>query len=397
MADTSKHIWNDNDGEPTAAPKPKRNGLRRALLLLSVLLAVFGIVVVAAYRDGTGFDVLRRYLHYGTMETAAGEVRYRYDADSANRFAVLGDKLVVLSGTSLQVLSSDGQEVWQTNVTMAAPALVQGGGMAAAYDVGGTVLYVLDEEGEVKTLTAAEGEPFLAATLNDQGMLAVTTEKQGHKGSVQVYNRQMELVFAFHSSRRFLMDAYVTDDNTCLAAVTMGQEDGVFVSNVVIYDLTKTDPVASYSVPDGLLVSVGGESDAIFTLTDTGLTAADSDGTVLGTYDFDGGYLRDYDLAGDGFAALLVNRYKSGSVGALVTVNSQGEELGRVQIEEEVLDISACGRYLAVLCGDTLTIYNQEMQTYAVLHGTDTAREVLVREDGSALLLSAEKAELFLP
>lgn len=63
---------------------------------------VLGVVLVAAYRDGTGFDVLRRFFSYGTVEKAGGETVYRYDASPSNRFAVLGDHLVVLSSTALR-------------------------------------------------------------------------------------------------------------------------------------------------------------------------------------------------------------------------------------------------------------------------------------------------------
>ena len=42
-------------------------------------------------------------------------------------------------------------------------------------------------------------------------------------------------------------------------------------------------------------------------------------------------------------------------------------------------------------------IYNQELQVYASLQGTDFATGVLMRTDGSVLLMSADSAGLFLP
>ena len=50
-----------------------------------------------------------------------------------------------------------------------------------------------------------------------------------------------------------------------------------------------------------------------------------------------------------------------------------------------------------MLYTDQLVIYNQSLQTYASLTGTDFASGVLMWPDGSALLLSAEYAGLFLP
>lgn len=395
MADTTRDIWNDNDGEEEK-PK-KRRALRGFLVFFLTLVVVLAVVLLAAYRDGTGFDVLRRYLNYGSVEKVGGEVYYEYDASAQNRFAALGETLVVLSETSLRVLDQNGEEVWSTPVNMSAPALSQGGGRAVAYDVGGTALYVVDENGQVMSLIADEEEPFIAATLNRKGWLAVTAEKRNYKGCVSVYNESMELAFAFNSSRRFVMDAYITDDCELLAAVTLGQENSVFVSSVVLYDVTQTEPVASYDITDGLVTVIGEQDGKLAAVSDTCLTFADTKGEVMANYSYGGAYLRDYDLSGDGFAVLLLNRYQSGSVGRLVTVDADGTELGSLDVNEEVLSVSAAGRYIAVLYTDRLVVYNQDLQAYASLRGTGYAKEVLVRTDGSALLLASEYAGLFLP
>ena len=374
-----------------------RRALRSFLIFFLVLVIVLGVVVVAAYRDGTGFDVLRRYFNYGSKETIGGESIYDYDASPSNRFAVVGDHLAVLSAASIRVLDSTGGEVWSAPVKMDHPALVSGGERAVGYDVGGTELHLVDSEGEVLTLTANEDEPLISARLNDKGWLAVTAERRNYKGWVTVYDGEGELVFKFESSRRYVTDAYVTDDCKFLAAVTLGQEDGVFVSNVVLYDLTKEDPVANYDVSDGLVVSIGQQGDRLVTVSDTGLTFAGTDGTIDASYAFGEGYLREYDLGGEDFAVVQLNRYQSGSVGKVISVAADGTELGSLDVNREILDLSASDRYLAVLYMDSLVIYNRELQVYATLNGTDYAKAVLMRPDGSALLLSSESATLFLP
>lgn len=395
MADTTKDIWNDDDGEEQK-PK-KRRKLSGIALFLLTLVVVLGVVLVAAYRDGTGFDVLRRYFSYSREEKASGDAGYDYDASSSNRFAALGDTLVVLSDTSLKLLGQGGEELWSANVQMKAPALATGGGRAVAYDVGGRELYVLDEKGEVASFEMNEEEPLIAATLNGKGWLAVTAEKQNYKACVSVYNAKMEKVFDFNSSRRFVSDACVTDDCAYLAAVTLGQEDGTFVSNIVLYDLTQTEPVANYSVRDGLVTSITQQSGKLVTVSDNKLTIADTAGQIAGEYSYGGAYLREYDCGGDGYTVLLLNRYQSGSVGRLVTVGTDGEELASLDVHEEVLNVSAAGRYVAVLYTDSLVVYNPDLQAYATLKGTGYAKEALVRTDGSALLVASESARLFLP
>ena len=395
MADRTRDIWNDDDGEEK---KPKKHRFLRGLLVFFLtLIVVLGIVLVAAWRDGTGFDMLHQYLNYGSTETVSGETVFRYDASSGNRFAALGERLVVLSETKLSVLDQTGGEAWSKQVSMTAPALHGNGDRAVAYDVGGTALYVVDQKGQLLQLTASAEEPLIAATLNEDGWLAVTAEKANYKAWVTVYDEDLEKVFEFKSSERFVMDAYVTNDNKYLAAVTLGQESGEFASRVVLYDLTKEEPAAAYEVEDGLVVAIGQLEDQLVTVADTRLTLAQVDGTATAEVLYPNEYLRGYALNGEGFAALLLNRYQSGSAGRLVSIGPDGAELAALDVNREVLEISAAGRYLAVLYADKLVIYNPSLQVYASLTGTDFASGVLMRPNGSALLLSSEYAGLFLP
>ena len=372
---TTKDIWNDDDG--AKEPPKKRRMLRKFLIFLLVLIAVLGLVLVAAWRDGTGFDALRRYFAYGTEAVGGEKTVYRYDTDNTNRFARVGTgSLVILSDTSLRLLGPDGSEVWSANVKMNAPALGQGGGLAVELTADG---------------------PLVSANLNGSGMLAVTTQISGTKGHVDVYGADMQVLFAFNAHRRFVADACVTEDGGYLAAVTMGQADSVFISDLVIYDLTQEDPVADYSVPDGLVTAMTGRGDRILTVTDTCLAVGNTAGKLLGTYSYNGEYLREYDLGGEDYTVLQLNRYQSGSVGRLVTVDDDGEEIASLDVAEEVRDVSACGRYLSVLYADRLVVYNRQLQVYATLHGPEHTREVLTRADGSVLMIGADSAELFLP
>lgn len=388
-------IWNDDDGE-AAEQQARKSRRRRFLTFFLVLAAVLLVVLAAAWRDGTGLDILRRTFSYGD-QAAEGETVYEYDTSSQNRFAALGDRLVVLSATKLQILDPVDGEIWSTAVSMSAPALVQSGNRAVAYDIGGTELYVLGEAGELLHLSAQGTEPLIAANLNEADWLAVTTQKAAYKGCVTVYDPELERVYEFNSSQRFVTDACVTDNGKYLAAVTLGQEAGTFVSNVVIYDLSKEDPEAEYDVTDGLAAAITDRDGQLVTVSDTCLTMASTKGEVEATYAYNGAYLRDYSLDGDGFTPLLLNRYRSGSVGRLVTVNEKGEKIASLDVSEEVLDLSAAGRYLAVLYGDSLVVYNQDLEVYATYEGTDYASGVLVRSDGSALLMTGDSASLFLP
>jgi hypothetical protein len=365
--------WNVKKTEESLAEMPvkKRGKFRRFLPFFVILAVVLGIVFAAAYRDGTGFDVLHRLFSYGSSEKKSGTTEYAYDSSSENRFAALGDSLVVLSNTELKVLDGNGKEVYSTPVKMSAPALSVGKDCAVAYDVGGTQLYVVNKDGKLLKLSADENEPFIAATLNHKDWLAVTAKKKNYKGCVTVYDEKGKKAFAFRSSKRFVTDAYVTDNCKRVASVTLGQNKSVFVSDVVLYNLSETKSFADYEIKDGMVLETTEMSSRLVTVSDTCLTSATERGRTVGTFDYSNEYLREYSLSGDGFAALLLNRYQSGSVGRLVTVNAGGRKIASLDVREEILSISAAGRYLAVLYADRLVIYNEDLKEYASLSNTN--------------------------
>ena len=373
----------------------KKKKKHRVLPFLLLIAAVLAVVVFAAYRDGTGFDVLRRHFSYGSSQES-GTVQFTYDPSAKNRYAAVGDGLAVLSGTEFRVLDGRGQEVYSVPVAMENPALASGGDRVAAYDVGGTELYVADLTGELAHLTADAAEPYISVNLNEKGWMAVTAKQKGYKGGVTVYNDQLKEAFVFHSSERFVTEACVDGNCRELAAVTLGQNDSVFVSSILLYPLDSEEPRGVWEVSDGLVVSVTERGGQFAALSDTGLaySGKDGDGPVYG---FAGQFLREYDLGGDDFSVLLLNRYQSGSVGRLVTVDDAGQEIASLGVSEQVLGVSAAGRYAAVLYSDKLVIYNRDLQEYASLTGTDYARGVLMRADGSALLLASDSARIFLP
>lgn len=98
-----------------------------------------------------------------------------------------------------------------------------------------------------------------------------------------------------------------------------------------------------------------------------------------------------------GFAVALLGKYRAGSQAELMVVDSEGVLTGSLEWNEQVLSVDASGRYFAVLTADRLDIYTQDMTLYSSLEGTQNARKVLLREDGSAILIASETARLYVP
>ena len=380
------------------APKriKKRQPPRRRLRALAVVAAaVLAVVAAFVLLDRTAFDGLRRSIAYMQAEKdESGCARlFQYSSDGSSRYADLNGSLLVASANEITLLDDKGNAVYHTALQFSQVALSAADGQAAVYEIGGRTLYLLNSRGLVQQMDL-EGDIF-AVQMGRSGRFAVTLKKTGYKTAVSVYNGKGEPLYEFSSAQKYLMTAAVSENGKYMAAAAMGQDSGTFVSSLQIYKLTSDAQQADASV-DGGVYELGTVDGRFCAVTDKALCFVKNDGAVT-EYSYQGATLSRCSLGGGKFAAVLLENYSSGGLTHLATVNTAGEEIASLAVESEVLDLSAAGRYLAVLYSNRLVIYDQKLQPCAVLEDVSSARRVLMRADGSAVLVGTNAASLYLP
>lgn len=386
-------------GNPQEEPPrrvAKKSKKRFLWLALVTLLALIAVVLSVLYDRGE-FDGLRRRVLYAKAqkdENGCAQL-YRYASDQSGSFASLEGSLISVSMHQLSVLDETGKTVYDQSVKFQTPALARSTTRAAAYDVGGRTVYVLSAKGLVYRLDAS-GE-ILSAVLNDAGYLTVTSNESGCKAAVRVYDASGQPVFAYRSADRFIMTAALSDDSRTLAAVTMGQSNGVFTSYVVFYRINSEAALTTSALTGSLIYDLFPMGDRFCAVMEEQLCFLDTSGEVQAAYSCGGDYLRRVVCGGDGYAALLLGRYRNGTQHRLVTVTPDGQTLAALDVDGEVLSMSAAGRYIAVLFSDHMVIYDKNLAECARLDAVSEARQVLMRADGSAVLAGSTAASLYLP
>ena len=380
---------------------PKRIAKRdwhKILVRLGIAAAVVaGIGLLVLFTRSTTFDGIYRSFVYSRAdkdENGCAQL-YAYSAEKDRSYATLEGSLILASQQRIMMLGDDGNDLYNVDVNFHKSAVVTGGQRAAVYDLGGREIHLLDGHGLVRTLRA-EGD-ILACSINEKGYLAVTTGKSGYKAAVSVYDGTGEMKFQFNSSDRFLMTSVVSRQGNQMASVAMGEKEGAFSSSVVLYDMGRSDPLAGRELSGGAVFDMGLVGRNYCAVAEDALHMIDRQGSEAGIFEYEGSFLRRCSLNGDGFAALVLGRYRSGPQARLVSVDEQGAVLGQLRINSEVLSISAAGKYIAVLYSDHMTIYDKRLSECAELEDVSAAKAVLMRADGSAVLVGAESASLYLP
>ena len=366
---------------------------RRALLLTLLVIIVLGGVTGVVYRDRIG--PLTRLFHAGDTSTADG---FAHKVQANDLFIGIGNRLLICSSSGFQLLSPTGKEFLSETVSMADPAVADNGAKVVVYDAGGRELRVLDATRLAFSLTLPVGQTILSATINNSGWLAVTSKVDGYKGVVTVYDSSFEPVVAIRLSSRYLSDAMVTPDCKSVFAVSPEENNGTFESTVQVYNLSNCDePSSEVSLGDNVVLGIRATENLGWILGDTGLSILRASGTASGQYDYNGNYLKRASLNGSGFAALLLSNSQAGSSGTLMTVANDGTLLGKVDLSEPVLALTANGHYVAVLTSSHLYLYDKSLSQRAVSDNSLGVRNIALYADGSLGLITDELVIPFVP
>jgi len=371
--------------------------LRRILALLLVILVVGGVVAVLLFPDTLNVDAIRRWVRYLNVKTDENGDLFSFDAHNSNRYANLGGGVAVGSVGGLHTYTADGRESMISQGQMALPVLQTGGDVAMAYDVGGTLLLAVHENrGEVLRITSERA--ILDADISDGEDICYVSSSAGYKSVLTVYNEKQDRVYRWLSSSTYMPLCAVSANGTQLASIGLDQSNGSFESTLnlfrTVYDqIEKTVPVGNDLVYDLEYL----DEETICIVGETAVRLYGSDGEPLGEYAYDGRFLKDFAMDGDGFLVLSMNMYRAGNRYTLVTVDYTGTEIASAYIGQEILDLSVCDKYIAVLTPDRLIIYNRQLEVYAETDDIGAATAVLMRNDGSALLMEAGSGKLYIP
>lgn len=396
-----------NDRQEVPNGKKKPNILVRLLAFLVTLALIFGAVTLVVYRDRLNFDVIRRYFAYRSLErNDSGQAEsFAHEGSTRDIFVSAGENLLVCSTTGVRLFSGSGTQYANEQIVMEQPVAMAAGEWSLAYDAGGKSLYLFQDKEKVFSLGADNGKTILSARVNENGWLAVVTQAASYKGSVTVYNPQQQPMLQLNRSSGFVMDAVVTEDGKYLATVTVSQSGASFASSLDFYRLDRTEeetePDASCTLDGSVILDLREQDGTMWALGDTGVFAVSlaekNLGERKGAYSYSEQYLKEFSLEGDGYAALLLGKYRAGTQAQLLVTDEAGEVTGTLDIGEQVLSLSAAGRYIAVLTADRLDIYTSDLRLYDSLSGTQNAQKVLMRADGTAMLIGAKTARLYIP
>lgn len=391
----------ENKNAPALKRLKKPNPLLRLLALLATAALLLGAMILVIYRDTINMNTFKHWLDYQRMDTGAtGEsAPFSHAGGDKLSIAYLNSGVVTASAAGAHYYGLDGQQLAEEVRSLENPVLTASRSTAVVYDAGNQSLFAFRDGEKNFSLSLEGGADLLSARPNDGGWLAVTAQQSGYKGAVTVYDRRGEPVIQISLSSTFAVDAAISPDGRTVAVVTIGQENGTFFSRLLLYSVDKTEPFAQLDLGGMTVLDMDFDLGVVWLVGEDRLLTVSltPEGETVQTCFFSPSYLKGCSLGGDGFAFLLMGRYRSGSADQALLVDSSAQVVQSIALTGQVLDYAAAGEYCALLTGSQLSVYNTSLEFVAGVENSRAARRVDLNTNGSALLANDQQAWLYIP
>ena len=391
----------ENKNTPALKRLKKPNPLLRLLALLATAALLLGAMILVIYRDTINMNTFKHWLDYQRMDTGAtGEsAPFSHAGGDKLSIAYLNSGVVTASAAGAHYYGLDGQQLAEEVRSLENPVLTASRSTAVVYDAGNQSLFAFRDGEKNFSLSLEGGADLLSARPNDGGWLAVTAQQSGYKGAVTVYDRRGEPVIQISLSSTFAVDAAISPDGRTVAVVTIGQENGAFFSRLLLYSVDKTEPFAQLDLGGMTVLDMDFDLGVVWLVGEDRLLTVSltPEGETVQTCFFSPSYLKGCSLGGDGFAFLLMGRYRSGSADQALLVDSSAQVVQSVALTGQVLDYASAGEFCALLTGSQLSVYNTSLEFVAGVKNSRAARRVDLNTNGSALLANDQQAWLYIP
>lgn len=315
-----------------------------------------------------------------------------FDLSGVRHAAAFGDCLVTVSEAGCSLMDRKGNLLSRAEHTYLSPVVYPEKRLVMVCDMGGQRLTVLDRRGGTVLDLQTKGD-ILDADLNGKA-LCYADLQPGYKTVLTVCDEQQNVIYQWYSASRYMNRCAVSSDAKQLCAVALDGSDARFQSKAVLFETDLEEPVCEILLGDQLILDLSFvDDDTMCAIGEQSVLFFSVSGEIQNEFSYQNAYLQHHSTEGNGFLALVLNKYQSGNANTLVTLDEQGSLLSERYLGEEILNVSTVGSFLAVQTPEMLYLYDQELN----LCTSQPASASVVFDDGSIILIEDDVGIRYLP
>ena len=303
-----------------------------------------------------------------------------FDEGEVSDIAAMGKSVFTYSGKGITVYNGRGAKLLEKDISYLEPVVEVQNGRAVYYSVGAKNLTLFSRTevlGEIPT-----EENITAASLNEDGMVAIAHFSEDSKTSLDVYNKKMQNVFSWNCTT-YIADVSVSDNGKRAAVITVKVENADIHSKVIILDLKKGEQLAEFDYPSNTLYALKFAGGYDLNVIGDNVRSFIKNCKEKEDFKYGNDTLQKFDFAQDGGFALLFYVKGSAAKPKLVIYKKNGDEKGSVELEKYIKSMSFSNDYVSVLNDSDAITYNTKGREVGRASGAQQYRKV---ESGGGVL-----------
>jgi len=263
--------------------RQKRRTARQILLLLVIIPVAAILYVLKDSILNSEFATNMQSL----FKNANSVIGYPVDLPENEIIKITGfnQDLLVQSRTNLYIYDKRGMQINSIQLNYKSPIIKTAKKRFLVYDQGQNSLSVYSRTKQLKKITY--NYPITVADMAQNGTYAVSTGEQQYVSQVIVYNSSNSEQFKWSSADKIVNALALSDNGKYIAITCIDVAGGVLESNILIFDTGKTEPVASFSIENSIVLSIEYKlNNNISVITDNKALLYSNSGEKLAEYDY---------------------------------------------------------------------------------------------------------------
>lgn len=311
------------------AKKTAKINKRRLLFALTAIV----ILAIIVYNIPGIYDFFM-YSEYETVDELVGGDYHleRYE-----------NGVLAYNNNEVSFVDLKGKPVWNISVSTTSPKVCVGDEYILIADISGKNAYLYN--GDKLRATIKTDEEIFDAAVDSRGNMALATRKQGHKGSVSVYDKNGDMKYVFGSGSGHIGAIDIRKDNIAISQIVADEKS--LYSRVAIVDWEDNKEVVCESRNDEMIFDVKFQDNGdIIAVSDKSLTGYDDDGEMDFNLSYNGRKLMKYNIESDD--NLVFSFYGDRNNSIIESYSKNGKIRGSRIEPDEISNIDVCGEAILI-------------------------------------------------
>ena len=337
--------------------RTKNSGTERTVKAVIIIAVILCLLFIAAVRLGhVTYSGIGDGINEFVNKSAAGSgYPYQINSGEVKMIKAGSSNIDILYDTGLRVLSSSAKEISDLQHNYSSPALFSFASRCLVTDIGFNKYRI-----QTPSKLSFEGETefeILTADISKNGFAALVTKCDKGTSMLTVYNSKQDVVFSWICAKEQIVCVDLSDNGRYICLGTIGADSGDVYSQVHLFDINYSDPIASFDLNGTSVVSTQMLSGKKFLIVGDNLLSFVNSKGEKNDIDVSLNSVSRYFVSENNTVTVLLSKYKSAYSKILKVYNSSGKELSSTDVECSVKSISSDGRYVALLSDGKLLTY----------------------------------------